>query len=229
MFQGFTKETSEFLWELSFNNERPWFLAHKEQFERCLNEPFKALAAETAERMRERFPERNWQMHRSRIYRDARRLFGRGPYKDHLWFTVWSDVTGHDDGPAFWFEIGPATYEYGVGFFEAPPATMEIFRRTVDANPARFARIAEELSHMRGLRILGPEYKRPKGNYEKPIGDWYNRRWLAVERLQDFGGELLKPELPEVLTRAYARLMPLYEFFLEVYYTAGEGREETRR
>lgn len=24
----------------------------------------------------------------SRIYRDARRLFGRGPYKDHLWFCV---------------------------------------------------------------------------------------------------------------------------------------------
>ncbi len=229
MFQGFTKETSDFLWELSFNNERPWFLAHKEQFERCLNEPFKALAAETAERMRERFPGREWRMHASRIYRDARRLFGRGPYKDHLWFTVWSDVTGHDDGPAFWFEIGPSTFEYGVGFFEAPPATMEVFRRMIDANPARFARIAEELSHMRGLRILGPEYKRPKGNHEKPIGDWYNRRWLAVEWVQDFGGELLKPELPEFLTKAYARLMPLYEFFLEVYYAAGENREETRR
>lgn len=33
MFTGFTKQTSEFLWELAFNNERPWFLEHKEQFE----------------------------------------------------------------------------------------------------------------------------------------------------------------------------------------------------
>ena len=47
MFIRFTKETSDFLWELSFNNERPWFLEHKEQFERCLNEPFKALARES--------------------------------------------------------------------------------------------------------------------------------------------------------------------------------------
>ena len=47
MFEGFTQETSDFLWDLSFNNERPWFLAHKEQFERCLNQPFKALAQET--------------------------------------------------------------------------------------------------------------------------------------------------------------------------------------
>ena len=228
MFQGFTQETSEFLWELSFNNERPWFLAHKDQFERCLNEPFKALAAETGARMRERFPQREWRVRVSRIYRDARRLFGRGPYKDHLWFTVWSDESGRDDGPAFWFEIGAASFEYGVGFFESPPATMEVFRRMIDANPARFERLAEELAHMRGLRILGPEYTRPTGQYVGPIAAWYNRRWLAVEWLRDFGGELLTPELPEALARAYGRLMPFYEFLLEVCQAAAESAEERR-
>ena len=228
MFEGFTKETSDFLWELGFHNERPWFLEHKEQFERCLNEPFKALAAETAARMRERFPEREWRVHCSRIYRDARRLFGRGPYKDHLWFTVWSDEFGRDDGPAFWFEIGAATWEYGVGFFESTAAEMAAFRRMVDANPARFERLATELGRMRGLRILGPEYKRAKGNWEGPIADWYNRRWLAVEWVHDFGGELLKPELPDTLAKSFARLMPLYEFFLEVCRAAAETGEERR-
>ena len=227
MFQGFTQETSEFLWELSFHNERPWFLAHKEQFERCLNAPFKALAAETAARMRERFPEREWRVHVSRIYRDARRLFGRGPYKDHLWFTVQSDEGG-DGAPAFWFEIGAAAWECGVGFFESTPTAMEVFRRKIDANPARFERLAEELAALPDLRILGPEYKRPKGHYEGPIANWYNRRWLAVEWLRDFGGELLTPELPEKLTEDFARLMPLYEFFLEIFLTAAERAEERR-
>ena len=228
MFQGFTQEASSFLWELSFHNERPWFLAHKEQFERCLNEPFKALAAETAMRMRERFPQREWRVHVSRIYRDARRLFGRGPYKDHLWFTVWSDETGRDDGPAFWFEIGASTWECGVGFFESTPAAMETFRRMIDANPARFERLAEELSRMRGLRILGPEYKRPKGHHEGPLAAWYNRRWLAVEWVQDFGGELLTPHLPEKLAQSFALLMPLYEFFLEVFLATEEAAQERR-
>ena len=225
MFQGFTQETSAFLWDLSFHNERTWFLEHKEQFERCLNEPFKALAAETAAQMRACFPEREWRVHVSRIYRDARRLFGRGPYKDHLWFTVWSDETD-DNGPAFWFEIGPATFEYGVGFFQSTPAAMETFRRMLDANPARFERIAEELAHMRGLRILGPEYKRPKGVREGILGSWYNRRWLAVEWVHDFGGALLTPQLPETLTKAWGRLMPLYTFFLEVYQAAAESAAE---
>ena len=228
MFQGFTPEAGNFLWELSFNNERPWFLEHKEQFERSVNEPFKALAAETAACMGERFPQRDWRVHLSRIYRDARRLFGRGPYKDHLWFTLWTDGAGRESGPAFWFEIGPATWECGVGYFEASPAVMETFRRMVDANPARFGRLAEELSHMRGLRILGPEYKRPKGQYEKPIADWYNRRWLGAEWVHDFGGDLLTPELPDKLTKAYARLMPLYDFLQEVCAAAAETGEERR-
>ena len=81
---------------------------------------------------------------------------------------------------------------------------------------------------MRGLRILGPEYKRPKGNYEKPISDWYNRRYLAAEWVHDFGGDALSPQLPEELTKAYARLMPLYDFFCEVYRAAAESGEEKR-
>ena len=141
MFEGFTQETSEFLWELSFHNERPWFLEHKEQFERVLNRPFKALAEDTLERMRELYPDKDMQAHVSRIYRDARRLFGRGPYKDHLWFTVKGDGN-YQEGPMFWFEIHAATYSYGLGFFDVTPAEMERFRRTIDADPARFERLA---------------------------------------------------------------------------------------
>ena len=34
MFEGFTRETSDFLWELTFHNERPWFQEHKDQYMR---------------------------------------------------------------------------------------------------------------------------------------------------------------------------------------------------
>ena len=87
-FDGFSPKTSEFLWELSFNNERTWFLAHKDEFERVLNAPFKALAEETFALMQQRYPQLDCRLHVARIYRDARRLHGRGPYKDHLWFSI---------------------------------------------------------------------------------------------------------------------------------------------
>ena len=225
MFKGFTKETSDFLWELSFHNERPWFLEHKEQFERCLNQPFRDLARETAALMEERWPQIDWRVHISRIYRDARRLFGRGPYKDHLWFTV-SDGDPHSMGPAFWFEIGPAQYSYGLGFFETTPAAMAVFRRMVDANPARFERLASDLARRRGLRLGGPEYKRPKGDLGPAINPWYNRRYLFVESEHDFGGDALSAGLPKKLLSAYEKLMPMYAYLMEVHRGWGKSEDE---
>ena len=133
MFEGFSQETADFLWELSFHNERPWFQAHREQFERCLNRPFRALAQDCWQRMSERFPERDFRMHVSRIYRDARRLFGRGPYKDHLWFTLFCGRG--DEDPCFWFELGAARWAYGLGFWGARPPPTATSTRCASRTP----------------------------------------------------------------------------------------------
>ena len=113
MFNGFTKAASDFFWELAFNNERTWFLEHKDEFERTVNTPFKALAAETNALMSARHPEMECSLHVSRIYRDARRLFGRGPYKDHLWFSI-KNSKALLEGPMFWFEVGAADFSSGI-------------------------------------------------------------------------------------------------------------------
>ncbi len=216
MFQGFSKETGDFLWELSFHNERPWFLEHKEQFERCVNQPFRALAKETVEGMQVLCPEIDWACHVSRIYRDARRLFGRGPYKDHLWFTVRNGSSRNGEGPAFWFEIHPATCSYGLGFFDVTPALMEQYRRAIDANPARFERLAEQVARMPGFRVIGPEYARRKGDYPEPVRSWYSRKWVAAERSMDLEGEAFSPSLPQLLWESFEKLMPMFEFLAGV-------------
>ncbi len=220
MFEGFTPETGEFLWDLSFNNERPWFQANKERFERCLNTPFKALGQDCWRLMSERFPERGFCLHISRIYRDARRLFGRGPYKDHLWFTLYS--ADKDEGPAFWFEINAATYRYGLGFWSWRPAMMEQFRRAVDANPARFERIARQAEGLPGAHLLCEAYKRPKGDRGEYLNRWYNCKSVNIEFSGDFGGDLFSPELPQILCESYAALMPLHDFFAQVWAASRE-------
>lgn len=223
MFQGFCKDTSDFLWDLMFNNERSWFQEHKERYERVLNLPFRALAADTLELLTLRHPELQFSLHISRIYRDARRLFGRGPFKDHLWFSIGYTVEGWHAGPMFWFEIGASEYSYGVGFFDATPAQMEAFRRSIDANPARFERIAKNVEALGNFRIFGPEYKRPKGDKGELINKWYNRKKLGVECSRDFGEELYGSQLPEKLASEFEKLMELYDYFLECYYAAPDG------
>ena len=175
MFTGFTKETADFFWELSFNNERPWFLAHKEEFERVVNTPFKALAHDLYEELSSRVPDGEFRVHLSRIYRDARRLFGRGPYKDHLWFTL-APAGGGAYGPSFWFEIGAADYSYGLGFSAPGAAAMEALRRALAGHTAAFERLAREVSGLRGFALHGEEYRRPKGDLGEIINTWYNRK-----------------------------------------------------
>ena len=215
MFQGFSKSTSDFLWELAFNNEREWFMAHKQEFETVLNTPFKALAKDTFALMEDRYPGRGLMLHTARIYRDARRLHGRGPYKDHLWFSIKAS-DGLLSGPMFWFEIGAKDYSFGMGFYDTKAADMENFRRTVDANPARFEKLASDAAKSGVYRVSGQQYKKSRGEKSGIIAEWYNRKQLGVECTRDFGGMLYDEKLPQYLAEEFEKLMPLYDFFCEI-------------
>ena len=210
MFKGFTRETSDFLWDLTFNNERLWFQDHKDLYMRVLHEPFHALAEDTLDEMRRAFPAANFSLHVSRIYRDARRLFGRGPFKDHLWFTIFNGDNRHTEGPMFWFEISAATFSYGLGFFDITPTS--------------------DSGKLRGFRVTGPEYKRPKKDLGPVINPWYNRKRVGLEREQDFDPAYLGPELTATITRAFQKLMPMYDYLYECYRSAQEhNHDELRR
>ncbi len=222
MFQGFSKEASDFLWELTFHNERPWFQEHKDQYLRVLHEPFHALAEDTASIMTADYPLSNFDLHVSRIYRDARRLFGRGPYKDHLWFTLKNGDNRQTEGPMFWFEISATQFSYGLGFFDISPTEADAFRRSVDANPARFERLASDALKIRGFHVTGPEYKRPKKDLGEVLNQFYNRKCFGLEHNANFDPEKLGPDLTARLCRVYRRLMPMYEYLYECYSSAHE-------
>lgn len=210
-FAGFTQETGDFFWDLVFNNERSWFQEHRERFEAVLNEPFKALAYETTVLVQKDFPAEMLECHAARIYRDARRLYGRGPYKDNLWFSI-KNRTGETDGPSFFFEITPKSWCYGMGFYCPKAEQMENFRKSIDANPERFLRLARAVERMPEFELEGETYKRPKGYPEEPIGRWYNRKWISIVSNHDFGGELFSENLPVILASEFAKLMPMYGY-----------------
>ena len=88
MFTGFTDETVDFMWGIRFNNERTWFEAHKEIYLTQLYQPMRELGDELYDFLRDKRPDAGLIRKVARIYRDARRLHGRGPYKESLWFSV---------------------------------------------------------------------------------------------------------------------------------------------
>ncbi|MCI8920401.1 MAG: DUF2461 domain-containing protein [Acutalibacter sp.] len=216
MEQTLSDRSIDFLWELSLHNERPWFLEHKEEFERVLHRPFKALAAETARLMQARWPQKAFTTHVSRIYRDARRLYGRGPYQDNLWFSL-QKGDAHASGPMLWFEINQEGTSHGVGFWDRTAQQALAFRKKLDKDPARFQRLVEALPDFSRGRIWGEEYKRPKGDLGPVLNPWYNRKQASWGYENYFGQALFDSGLSALLAESFSSLMPLYDFFREAY------------
>ena len=57
MFTGFTDETVDFMWGIRFNNEKPWFEAHKETYLRSFYQPMRALLGRSCGTFLDRRPE----------------------------------------------------------------------------------------------------------------------------------------------------------------------------
>ena len=135
MFQGFSQEAVDFLWGIRFNNERGWFEARKEEYLTLVAGPMRELGEQVHAAVEEEFPKLGLNLHVSRIYRDARRLHGRGPYKDHLWFTLRRPKEEWVSQPAFYFELAPEYYSMGMGWYDATPLTMAKLRARIDRDP----------------------------------------------------------------------------------------------
>jgi uncharacterized protein (TIGR02453 family) len=79
-FTGFPKEAIEFLDDLEQNNERAWFQAHKDVYERACKEPMQALMAELEPA---HGPGKLF-----RIQRDIRFSKDKSPYKTYVAATL---------------------------------------------------------------------------------------------------------------------------------------------
>ena len=227
MFTGYSGETLDFLWGIRFNNERSWFLANKEEYLRCLYQPTMELGAQAQALMGEKFPKLALNLHVSRIYRDARRLHGRGPYKDHLWFTLRPPQADSNEAcyPAFWFEVAPDGWSHGVGFWCVSPAMMAAMRRDMEEHPQHLEKLARKLNRQKDFQLQGQDYARPKAAPSPLLQPWYRKRNISIGCDRPFDDLLCSSELPEALVRGYSFLEPYYQYFLSF---CGGGLEDLR-
>ncbi len=211
-FRGFTPEAVDFLWQLRFNNERSWFEPRKQEFIDLVRGPMQQLAAQVQKRVGERHPKLQLNLKVSRIYRDARRLHGRGPYKDHLWFVLHRPGDDANNGPAFYFELAPEYYSIGMGYWVAAPATMAKFRARMDRDPAPMEKLARRFDRQNEFSLSGEEYRRPKGDKGALLNPWYNRRSIALTWDRPCEGSLFTPELADEIVNGIDFLIPYFEY-----------------
>ena len=215
MFQGFSEETVDFMWGIRFNNEKAWFEAHKEVYLRTLYEPMKALSRQVYEQVMEEHGDLDLSPKVSRIYRDARRLHGRGPYKDHLWCSMEQPSDEWTARPTFWFELEPEGYTWGMGYYMPKALTMAKFRARLDHDPKPFEKLVRTFNGQDVFVLEGEDYKKSKGETTALLAPWYNKKTPALTG-HGQPSEPLPPAPADTLAGGYKALMPLYRYFISL-------------
>ena len=215
MFTGFTDETVDFMWGIRFNNERGWFEAHKEDYLTYFYRPMAALADEVYDYLAHRRPDLGLIRKVTRIYRDARRLHGRGPYKDHLWFYVEQPSEQWTAHPTLWFELGPELWSYGLGYYMARPVTMARLRARMDRDPKIMTDLTRRLKRQSEFVLEGEEYRRPKAQAPVPeLEPWYRKKSFTLCHEAKLEEALFSRDLVDRLKKGYDFLLPYYDYFI---------------
>ena len=213
MFTGFSEETVDFMWGIRFNNERNWFRAHKEQYVNSFQTPMKELGGELWAYLDKKRPDAGLILRVTRIYRDARRLFGRGPYKDHLWFTVERPREDWTGNPAFWFELGPDYWSCGLGYWMPKPVLMAKLRARIDREPETMAKLTRRLNRSREFSLDMEEYRRPRSQPPSDLlAPWYRAKSFSLYHGEWLSELLYGREIVERLKKDFRFLLPYFDY-----------------
>jgi uncharacterized protein (TIGR02453 family) len=135
---SFTPKTLSFLRSLKRNNDREWFRARKEEYERHVRAPMVAVIERLAVDFGRFAPELDASPRRCiyRIYRDTRFSADKTPLKTQIAASFrWRGLPKHR-GAGLYFEVTPGWVWMGGGFYAPETADLARIRQHIsDTHP----------------------------------------------------------------------------------------------
>jgi uncharacterized protein (TIGR02453 family) len=161
-FRGFSKKTLTFLRTNYRENSKKWFEEHRKEFEEHVLFPLRALSDLISPIIAQIDGEIEVRPQRtvSRIYRDTRFSKDKSIFKQKLWITFKRPIMNWADFPAFFFEVGPDSYRFGMGYFSASKDTMDKIRLLIEKKPNLLMKHLSLMKELKDFVIEGEEYKR---------------------------------------------------------------------
>ena len=218
---SFTPATLRFLRGLAAHNNKPWFEAHRAEYEAVVKAPMQALIEELDVRLARFAPEIVGDRKRSmfRIYRDIRFSADKSPYKTHascwLYHRDGSRGVGREaegGGAGFYFQIAPGESFTGGGMWMPPKSALGRIRDAIAERPGAFAKLAGDPKVKRRFGGLDDEsqLKRVPRGYapDHPAAEWLKfQSFVAGRRLTD--GQAVGGRLVALLEADFKMLLPL--------------------
>jgi len=218
---AFSAATLTFLRGLKRHNERPWFEAHRAEYEAVVKDPMRELIEELDVRLARFAPEIIGDPKRSmfRIYRDIRFSADKSPYKTHAscWFyhrdgsrAVGREAAG--GGAGFYFQIAPGDSFIGGGMWMPPREALVTLRDAIAEDAKRFERLATDRRVQRRFGGLDEEAvlrRVPRGFApDHPAARWLKFQSFVTGRaLSD--AQAVSARLPALLEADFRLMLPL--------------------
>ncbi len=227
-----------FLRGLARHNDREWFNARKQVYERELKAPMLALVDEVTQSMADYAPEHMRPAHKSmmRIYRDIRFSPDKRPYKTHL--SAWWTRRGMEktSGGGFYLEIGPKRCFVAGGVYMPERDQLLGLRRWLADDHAVYSARLKKLLKPRSARAphfepIDPDAlsRVPKGFCsEHPAADLLRARNWGVRCTLPTALALEPALAPEIIT-CFRLMAPLVEMLNTAILSSGSRSEEPLR
>ena len=147
MSTHFSASSLKFLSALKRHNDREWFNARKDVYERELKTPMLALIAEINQAMAEFAPEhvRPEPKIMMRIYRDTRFSKDKRPYKAHM--AAWWARRGMEktSGGGYYLQVGPTGVMISTGVYMPEREQMLAIRRWMAEHHAEYRALLKKV------------------------------------------------------------------------------------
>ena len=215
----FTKRALGFFRGLARHNDKPWFEAHRAEYEAEVRAPMRELLGELDVRFAQFAPEIGADPKRSifRINRDIRFSKDKSPYKTHAacWFHHLNaernvGAGAYAGSAGYYFHLEPGRSMLGGGFWMPPRPQLNRVRKAIADDPDGFDHVARSIPRrFGGLEDEGALKRMPRGYPEDhPAAKWLRFQSYTTGRtLTD--ALVTSASLVTLLAREYEALLPL--------------------
>lgn len=222
-FEGFSDDTVRFLGELTLNNEKAWFDAHRARYEEVWLEPARRFVKALGQKLRKLSPGVQFEPKLNgslmRINRDTRFSKDKAPYKTHLDLWFWEGAERGWQSSGFWFRLTPKALMLGTGVLGFEPPLLAKYRKAAGAPKSGAALVkAAAAVAKKGLQVGGEHYKRvPKGfDPEHPRAKWLRHDGLYAAFEGKVPRETKSADLVDYCVERYRATLPIHQWLVKL-------------
>jgi len=229
-FNGFSKKCVSFYKELAKHNAKPWFDAHRDDFDNHVMAPARQFVAEMGERLKLISPriQAEPRVNRSifRINRDARFSKDKRPYTTRLTLWFWEGNRPRTECSGFYFHLEPPQLMLGTGIYRFSKPILDEYRRSVvhAKHGPSLLNALDEVRSKKRYNLWGMHYKKiPRGfdpKHECVELLLYNGLYLGFE--DRIPQEFYSAKLLDWCFQHFSNMAPLHAWLVEMMKRAGQ-------